>query len=182
MKGVVFTELIDHLDEERSPAFTQEVLEAARLPNGGAYTAVGTYPSAELSSILAALSEKTGVGVGDLQQSFGRHLFSRFSASYPNLFARIGDAFSFLCSVETHIHIEVKKLYPDVELPVFEVTERSENRLRIIYRSTRHMEEFCQGLIEGCLDHFGERAEISRKLLARTPATIVEFTLERQPS
>lgn len=180
MKGVVFTELIEHLDAERSPAFTQEVLDAAHLPHGGAYTAVGTYDGSELLSILGVVSAKTGSSIGDLQRAFGRRLFSRFSVSYPRLFEGIGDAFDFLGRVETHIHVEVKKLYPDAELPHFEVVERTPERMRLIYRSKRHMDDFCAGLIEGCLEHYGEEGRILRKVLARTPASIVEFTIERR--
>lgn len=179
MKGVVFTELIDHLATEHTEAFAQEVIDAARLPSKGAYTAVGSYPNAEFASIIAVLSEKTGVSTGELHQRFGRRLFLRFSEIYPGLFEGIEDAFAFLAAVETRIHVEVRKLYPNAELPKFEVIERTDARCRMIYRSTRHMEHFCTGLIEGCLAHFGEPGVVSLKVLTREPATIAEFTIER---
>lgn len=179
MKGVVFTELIEYLDAERSPAFTQEVLDAAALRHGGAYTAVGTYDGAELLSILNVVSSKTGTSIADLQCGFGRRLFSRLAVTYARLFGGMSDAFSLLGSIESYIHVEVKKLYPDAELPRFEVLERTPVRMRLIYRSKRHMDDFCAGLIEGCLEYFGEEGRVSRRILAREPASIVEFTIER---
>lgn len=179
MRGVVFTELIDHLSAEHTEAFAQQVIDAARLPSKGAYTAVGSYPNAEFASIIAVLSEKTGVSTGELHQRFGRQLFMRFSEIYPVLFEGVEDAFDFLAAVETRIHVEVKKLYSNAEFPNFEMIERTDARCRMIYRSTRHMEYFCTGLIEGCLAYFGEPAVVSCKVLAREPATIAEFTIER---
>jgi hypothetical protein len=62
--------------------------------------------------------------------------------------------------VDSYIHKEVMKLYPNAELPSF-VTERaSENELIMIYSSKREMSDFAHGLILGCLKNFNEKAEI----------------------
>ena len=43
MLGIVFTSLVDMLEENISPEFADEVLVEANLENDGAFTAVGYY-------------------------------------------------------------------------------------------------------------------------------------------
>ena len=52
-----------------------------------------------------------------------------------------------LSSIENHIHIEVRKIYPDAELPEFTVEEKTENSLIMIYKSNRAMHHFGLGLM-----------------------------------
>jgi Haem-NO-binding len=50
-------------------------------------------------------------------RSFGKHLFGRFVCNYPQFFGGINSALTFLANIEGYIHVEVRKLYPDAELP-----------------------------------------------------------------
>ena len=43
MKGVIFTEFLEMVESHFSPEMADRIITAARLPSGGAYTAVGTY-------------------------------------------------------------------------------------------------------------------------------------------
>ena len=52
MLGIVFTSLIEMLEEKVSPEFADEVITEAGLESQGAYTAVGRYPYDELVKIL----------------------------------------------------------------------------------------------------------------------------------
>ncbi|WP_306251083.1 heme NO-binding domain-containing protein [Parvularcula sp. IMCC14364] len=177
MKGIVFTELMELVEDAQSPAFLQEAINEADLPSGGAYTSVGTYPVCEMGALVQALSQKMSVPVTDLMKTFGKHLFGRFAHIYPQFFADSSDAFSFLASIEDHIHKEVLKLYPDAELPSFEVTEHSANRFVMIYNSSRHLGDVCEGLIVGCLEYFAEPASVTRKVLADDAVSRIEFTI-----
>ena len=58
MLGIVFTSLIDMLEEKVSPEFADEVIVEAELTNDGAYTAVGYYPFEEMQKILTILTAK----------------------------------------------------------------------------------------------------------------------------
>ena len=60
MLGLVFTEFVEMVEATHSHAVADAVLEAAGLPHGGAYTAVGYYPPEEFNRLLAALSRHTG--------------------------------------------------------------------------------------------------------------------------
>ena len=95
------------------------------LPSGGAYTAVGTYDHGEMWSLVIELGKATGTPVPHLMHAFGEHLFHRFTVVYPVLFEKASSAFDFLQKLEGLIHAEVRKLYPDAELPRFDIAERS---------------------------------------------------------
>ena len=60
MLGIVFTSLIDMLEEKVSPEFADDVIMEAGLENDGAYTAVGYYPFEQMQRLLGVLVEKTG--------------------------------------------------------------------------------------------------------------------------
>jgi hypothetical protein len=77
----------------------------------------------------------------------------------------VPDSFSFLASIEDVIHVEVRKLYPDAELPRFESTFPVEGSMEFVYRSPRHFDDLAAGLIAGCIEHFGEDVQVTRSAL-----------------
>ena len=177
MKGVVFTEFLEMVETNFSADMANDIIADSQLPNGGAYTAVGTYPHAELGRLVIQLSKKTGTKVPDLLKAYGRHLFARFHAGYPAFFENVSDGFGFLQSIEKVVHVEVRKLYPDAELPSFETVLVSENRLSMIYRSPRCLGDFAEGLMEGCFAHFNEQVTVDR--VDEAGGKVVRFDLTR---
>ncbi len=120
MKGLVFTEFVEFVEKAHGLDTADHVMAAASgLPSRGVYTAVGTYDHREMVTLLGALHSHTGTAVPALLRSFGQHLLTRFVAAYPSFFEQAGSLFPFLRSVHGHIHVEVRKLYPDAELPSF---------------------------------------------------------------
>ncbi len=115
-----------------------------------------------MGRLVTELSKRSNAGVSDLLRVYGRHLFGRFHQGYNGFFNGIKDSFSFLSTVQNVIHVEVRKLYPDAELPEFESTRLAPNHLSMIYRSPRCLGDFAEGLIEGCIAHFGEHIKITR--------------------
>lgn len=179
MKGIVFTEFLEMVEVTFSPEIVDDIIAACDLPSGGSYTAVGTYDHSELVQLVGQLSTMTGRPVPDLVRAFGQHLFQRFVAIYPRLFAGVDSAFDFLMSIETHIHTEVRKLYADAELPSFECTVPTPNRMEMIYRSSRPFADLAEGLIIGCADHFGEQITIRREPVTGERGQGVRFCLTR---
>jgi hypothetical protein len=174
MKGMVFTEFLEMVEDRWSPDLADDLVEQTPLASGGRYTAVGTYDHTELVSMVRGLSERIGVPVPDLVQAFGRHLFGRFVVSHPAFFVGVTGALDFLERIEDVIHVEVLKLYPDATLPRFDVA-RSVDRLVLVYRSSRHFEDLAHGLILGCLDHYGEAARVSREPIVDAIGAAVRF-------
>ena len=161
MKGMVFTEFLDMVELKFSADMVDDIIEDSQLPNGGAYTAVGTYDHAELVQMVVALAQRSGVPVPALAHNFGLHLFGRFHALYPGFFSGIPTALDFLEGIETVIHTEVRKLYPDAQLPEFDCV-RTASGLDMVYSSPRHFGDLATGLIEGALLHFGDPVSLTR--------------------
>lgn len=162
MKGVVFTEFIEMVETLFSPDFADQVIEAVTPRSGGAYTSVGTYDHQELVAMVIELSKLTGLAVPELLRRFGCHLLNSFVAQYPQLFTGYSDTFSFLEQVDGNIHTEVRKLYPDAELPRFETRRITEGEFEMIYTSKRRFEDLALGLLEASILHFNESITIAR--------------------
>lgn len=177
MKGIVFTEFMDMVESKWSLDMVDAIIARSGVASGGAYTAVGTYPHEELVALVQALSQESQVPIPDLIRAYGRHLFSRFVQLYPRFFQEIRDSFHFLAGIEDIIHAEVRKLYPDAELPSFEV-EQSSGRLVLTYYSDHPFADLAHGLIEGCVSHFDEDVSVLREEAGDLKGAQARFILE----
>lgn len=180
MKGVIFTEFVEMVEREFSPELADEILTQADLPSGGIYTAVGTYQHTEMLELVSLLSEKTKIPANELTMAFGKQLFTSFTENYSEFFDGVSNAFEFLMQIEDHVHSEVRKLYPEAELPSFETRLVDNDTLEMTYRSRRPFADVALGLMQGCAEHFEEDILISEKDMSQQERTHVEFTLKRQ--
>jgi len=164
MKGVVFTEFLSFVKAKFGEDTVDDIIDASNIPSKGAYTSVGTYPPAEMEKLCHALSTQTREPAAKLVCGFGLHLSNTFAVSYPQFYSKSDSFFEFLSSVEDHIHVEVRKLYPDAELPSFRVISRTATEMIIDYQSPRRMSALAEGLILGSAKRFGVTARV--KILA----------------
>jgi hypothetical protein len=179
MKGVVFTEFFGMVGAQFSDDMVDDLIDATRPASGGAYTAVGTYDHGEIVAMVVELARRSGTPVPDLLHAFGRYLFGRFHALHPVFFEGVTSVFAFLDSIESVIHAEVLKLHPDAELPSFHTEVLEGDRMVLVYRSPRHMDDLAAGLIEGCAAHFGEAVTVERE---HREGGAVAFHLVRRPT
>ncbi len=162
MKGVVFTEFLEMVEKEFGYETADKIIIEEQLASKGIYTAIGTYHHGEMVQLVVNLSEVTGIGVPLLLNAYGKYLFNSFLKSYPVFFENVNDSFTFLSLVDGYIHVEVNKLYPDAELPRF-TTETRDGKMTMLYQSSRKMSDLAVGLIEGCLEHYEEDADIVKE-------------------
>ena len=177
MKGVIFTEFLDMVDEKFGDEMVDDIINDSDLSTDGAYTTIGTYPHHEIISLVGNLSKYSKIPAPDLIYVFGKHLFSRFTILYSNLLEDYKDAFTFLESIENYIHVEVKKLYPDAQLPSFQCSREGDN-LIMDYKSDRAMADLAHGLMEGSFAHFNEKITIKREDMS-DDGTSVRFYLKK---
>lgn len=173
MKGIVFTEFLEMVENQYGYELVDQLLIESDLPSGGTYTAVGTYDHSEMGMLVTVLSQKTQIPSAELLRLYGRYMFGSFTRSYRLFVDRTDSAFGLLQSVQHHIHVEVRKLYPDAELPYFKIEQPAENQLRMYYESERKLADFAHGLIEGCLAHFGEEAVITKTNLTEDGSRVL---------
>lgn len=180
MKGIVFTEFLEFVEERFDADRVDDMIELAALPSEGAYTSVGTYDHREMLQLVIALSKLSDIPVPELVRDFGKHLFGSLSAAYPQFLEGADSPFQFLQSIEDHIHVEVRKLYPDAELPRFECEFPKPEQMAMTYHSTRPFADLAQGLIEGCFAYFGEEIALEREELSPESGYATRFLLTRQ--
>ena len=176
MKGIVFSEFLELVDEEFSMETCEQVLEMSDLPSGGAYTAIGTYDPQEMRTLLGNLHEVTGVPVPDLLQTFGRYLFRFFVTSFPMFFEGVSSTFEFLPRVHEYVHVEVRKLYPDASLPTFAGEGPVDGVMTMSYRSQSDLPDLAEGLIQGCIEHYDEPLQSTMERVGGDPPETI-FTI-----
>lgn len=178
MRGVVFTELIEFVEEALGFEVADEMIAKAKLEHAGVFTQGGNYPFTDMVKILTALSEITGKAPNELLHIFGQHLFKVLVKLYGKDIKENNSALEFIDSVESYVHVEVKKLYPDAELPTFTTTDKDENSLTLIYASEKRLEAFAQGLMEACGEYFNEPLTITYETISESPYQ-VQFNVKK---
>jgi hypothetical protein len=179
MKGMVFTELVEFVEDKFGFDVADSMLEASMLEEKGAYTQAANYSFDELVAIVSRLAEVTKIPMGDLIEVYGRHLFGRLVGLYPPMVANFSSSLPFIAQVDTFIHPEVKKLYPDADLPSFNVISLNESELVIDYTSNKPLMPLARGLMLGAADHFGERIEIFEDDTIHDTGQLARFTVKR---
>ena len=177
MKGIVFTEFLEMVEARYSADVVDQILDDSNLPSGGIYTSVGTYDHREMITLLTELGRHTGLDNDALLRGFGEYLFGRFAGLYPEFFGATNHALTFLSKVDDYIHVEIRKLYPDAELPEFECHSPRGGELRMTYRSERPFAALAEGLIRGCIAHYGQTVDVRIEDLSGGKQTSVRFVL-----
>jgi len=169
MRGVIFTEMIEFVEEALGFEVADKMIEKAKLDNGGAFSQGGNYPFTDMVKLLGALSEITGKQPNELLFIFGEHLFSVLVKLYGKDIKEVGSAINFINSVEDYVHVEVKKLYPDADLPKFTTQEIDDNHIVLIYQSEKRLESFAHGLITACGNYFEEPLDVNFETISQEP-------------
>jgi hypothetical protein len=178
MKGIVFTEFLDLVEEKFGIEMVDDIITKSELESEGIYTSIGTYSFSEMLQLLQHLSDNTDISIDDLLLIYAEHFFSVIEQSYPGLLATYKDPIEMLSSIEDHIHVEVRKIYPDAELPTFVVEEKTENSLIMYYKSSRAMHHFGLGLMNKTFEYFNSTAEIVLEKI-KEDGTEVRFIINK---
>ena len=181
MKGMVFTEFLELVEDRFGADMVDTIIERADLPNGGAYTAVGTYDHAELVRLVQQLSLETNTEVSTLIKGYGEHLFPLLAKGHPGFIDSFKGCAPLFRAVHDVIHVEVKKLYPEAELPSFACEQLADGRMVMHYRSARGLADLAEGLIRGCATYYGEAVGIEREDLSEGCGTDGRFLLDTRP-
>ena len=139
MKGAVFTNFQEMVEDQFGMECWETLLEKSDLPSESIYTSSETYDDQEILSLVVALSEYSSVPVPDLVEAFGRYLYTGLAHSLPPSMMKFPDLWSLLEAVDSVIHVEVNKLYPDALTPKILVSERRDNGVTLYYQSPRKM-------------------------------------------
>ena len=166
------------VDEKFGYEMTEKIIKLSDLPSGGAYTNVGTYDHSEIITLVSNLSKQTEIDVKTLVVTFGHYLVVRFQTLFPKYFENDDCALDLLEKVNDYIHVEVKKLYEDAELPEISTKRTPEGGIILNYKSARGMGDLAEGMIAGAIDIFGAKYDCARKDLEKEDdRQCIRFTL-----
>jgi hypothetical protein len=128
--------------------------------------------------LVRGFSGHSGIPVTELQRLFGHWMMKSFARHYPRYFIGKDGSLDMLAAIEDEIHVEVRKLYPDADLPQFDTARPDASSMQMTYRSHSALADFCHGLIEGCVTHFGETARIDRRERVSAGQTEADFRIK----
>ncbi|GGZ99752.1 guanylate cyclase [Arenicella chitinivorans] len=159
MKGIILSEFVEFLEDTVGPEQAQAIIDNSGVSSGGAYSRVGQYDYQELIQLLTQAVTDTEHETSFLLQAFSDHLFGVFKRDYQVFFDGVSSAAQMLSQIDNHIHVEVKKLYPDAELPKFEY-QTDGKQFTLDYQSPRPLAAVAQALVNACIKYFGNREEL----------------------
>lgn len=152
--------LVDEVVTEDHGADTwDDILEDAGLH--GAYTALGNYPDEDLLAIVRVAADRLQVERADVLRYIGQRSMPMLATRYPAFFA-VDDLRTFLMSLNDVIHPEVRKLYPDAVVPVFDYGDLPDGGLRMTYHSPRQLCYLAEGFALGAATEFDEEIAVEQ--------------------
>ena len=160
MKGFIFTNFLDFVEKNNGLKMVDSMISDCNLSSDGIYSAFLSYEHKELVTLLTYVSKKTNIKQEVLLEEFGRFVFPYLIGKHSYIVKEYSNPIDLLAGIENHIHIEVKKLYEDAELPTFSVAEKTKTSLSLIYTSSRGLTYFAIGLMKETLDFFKVKGKI----------------------
>jgi len=174
MKGVIFNSLEEAVIEIGGEDLWDELLERGGLD--GSYTSLGSYSDDDLMSLVNAAAEVLNMTPQEATVYAGRLVAPKLAQRHSDLVASHTDTISLLCDLNDVIHPEVRKLYPNAQVPDFTTIDRADSRLILQYRSERNLVSLATGLILGAAELFGETVDITTDLTTDGCVFHLEFT------
>jgi len=159
MKGIILSEFVDYIEQELGDVPAQKIIDRSGVESEGAYSRVGMYDYQELIQLLTETVAETNTDASVLLEGFSDHLFKMFKRDYSIFFEGVKTAGEMLAQIDNHIHVEVKKLYPDAELPKFEC-EQDGNLMMLHYSSPRPLASVAQALVGACIKFFAKNEKL----------------------
>jgi hypothetical protein len=178
VKGLVFTTFYDFCEVKHGRDFLDEVIDAAQLPNGGAYTSVGTYPFSDMVALIGSLVTRTGTELKATLEEFGAHCFRRWVEYWPHQFEG-KRLFDVLATIDEFHESQVRKLYPDAELPSFQVEARTSDRLVLGYHSCKPLADLAAGVIKGAAHYLNEPISVRSEAAQSEEGMYVRIHIDR---
>jgi len=152
MKGAIFKLFEDFVTTAHGPDAFDDLLDSTEMQTVGPIVGPGTYPAEDLLALVGSAVTAYEQPVDDLLRAFGRHAFPALVQSVSELTVGMDDPHTFLMSLESVIHTEVRKLDHEANPARFAATEVASDELLLGYESGFGL----FALVEGFLDGLGD--------------------------
>jgi hypothetical protein len=159
VKGVVFNLLEEVVVQNFGADVWDDLLDDAGV--GGAYTSLGNYSDDEIVALVGAAATKLKMSNAEVLRWFGERAMPLLKQRYPALFEAHISSRTFVLSVNSIIHPEVRKLYSGADCPFFHFREAADGAVTMSYGSSRKMCELAHGFVKGAANLFCEEVDIT---------------------
>lgn len=166
MKGIIFNITEAFLAENFGEDVCSEIMDSCPFLTKDPFVSPGTYPDEDLILLVNKASEKLKISIPAIQKNLGHFAFFKLIAAYPHFIEPFHHPKKFLLTVESVIHVEVRKLYRDSYLPTFSYVDPAPDRLIITYHSRRKLYSLMEGLIDGVGEYFNVPIKQTKKNLS----------------
>ena len=159
VKGLLFDVAREVVAEVLGEDEWDRAVEAADVE--GAYTSLGNYPDAEMVRLVDVIAATAGLTRDEALRTVGVHGYRHLASRHPELVDGIDDVGALLHSLNAVIHPEVLKLYPESNVPSFDVVDVAEDRWQVTYDSRRGLCRLAEGLIVGGGESLGRTTTVT---------------------
>lgn len=162
MKGMVFNLLEDFIVAGHGQDTFEKIYKNTNLITKDPFIGPQVYPDEDFLALVSTACTELSLPVEAAVREFGKFCFPKLIEVDESFTKTTSSTLDFLKTVHGIIHVEVKKLHPDAELPAFSYSDLNNNTLVMEYRSTKKLCFFAEGLIDSCASYFGESVKISQ--------------------
>jgi hypothetical protein len=159
MKGIVFNLLEEVVSRDFGADAWDAILEKSQA--GGTYTSLGNYSDADMLALVGAAAAQLQMTAPQVLRWFGENAMPLLKERYGALFENHSSSRSFVLSVNSIIHPEVRKLYSGANCPFFHFREGDDGSVMMEYGSSRKMCDLAHGFVKGAANIFSENVEIT---------------------
>ena len=152
MHGTIFVELRKYVVAKLGPDGWPKLLEESGTP-GRAYLPLLSYQDEEMTALIAAATQITGVSTTELLGDFGEFIAADLIGMYPTLVQGQWKTLDLIENTEQIIHTVVRRNMPGTSPPELRTVRRSADELQLIYASQRMMCPLVAGIIRGVAQH-----------------------------
>jgi predicted hydrocarbon binding protein len=163
MKGIIFNLFEDFVTENFGLEVWSDVLETANPQSGKVFIAPKTYPDEDFLSLVSATVQIKDIDLSITVKSFGKFALDKLANRYEEFLTPHKSAKEFLLSMNSVIHVEIKKLFEGSEPPEFTYEDTAENKLTMHYSSKRKLCVLMEGFLEGVADYYGIRINYNQR-------------------
>ncbi|MEL0097638.1 MAG: heme NO-binding domain-containing protein [Planctomycetaceae bacterium] len=173
MQGIIFNLLEEIVTRDLGADTWDDLLDGAGLD--GVYTAFVNYPDDQLLSLVSVAAGALDKPESDIIRWFGQNAIPLLAERYANFFTSCENTRAFLLSLNDIIHPEVRKLYPDADVPDFDYEASNPEFLILRYTSSRQICALAEGLIMGAGSYFNEKITLEHGTCVHKGGDTCEF-------
>ena len=177
MKGIIFNLVEEFVTTNWGEEKYEQILGKCPLQTKEPFVGPGTYPDADLMTIVGKSAEALGVSVPDALRAFGKFCFPKLAEKFPNFTNPYKHPKEFLKTIDSVIHVEVRKLMKGADTPKFVFQDSGPNRLIMEYESKRQLCPLVEGMFDGVGDFFKSPIQHNQTKCSLKSGTVCQFDL-----